>query len=347
MQKLFTEFENENALRTYPFASGCTVTDTKGDTIGIGTLIDAALYPLNPNGPLYISKIGKDGVVSISDSDSVVMTATLEDGAYSLEFYDTTVMHRHSGTLIAKSAEALSTLVNVYTDRVFTAASTAFSSSCVFPIVNDGVISVDVSSTGPEDGEIRFTNGNRDVIRISTDSYGSKLRFDVIPVPKEVNLSSIQHIYCIVDGKTPFRIMKIPFADEESGNGNTIAVYLDNIDRQSICGNAHREESLETKDNCDCDESSSPCKPEIDPPEDIPAVYQTEVVDIPNGAYSAFYLASPNMTGYDNPISITLIDSAPEPITEIPVDANSDNIELLKNKLKSKGVVIQIPGLGA
>ena len=43
MNRLFREFENENAMRTYPFASGCFVKDTKGISIGTGVLIDASL----------------------------------------------------------------------------------------------------------------------------------------------------------------------------------------------------------------------------------------------------------------------------------------------------------------
>jgi hypothetical protein len=344
MNKLFPEFENENALRWYPFASGCTGADTSGSRIGTGVLVDAALYQVNPNGALYLSRIGADGVVSISDAASVVMTATAVRGASTLEFYDASDLHRHVGTLVASSPDALSSLVNVYEDRVFRREETTFASSCVFPVVNDGVLSVDVGRTGAADGTVRFLNGPTDVVRVSAGD-GSKLRFDVIPRPREVQLDSIKHVYCIVDGKTPFRIMKLPFGDRPSGLGNTVAVYLDNIDRQDVCADAHREDSLETRDTCGCQDDPGGCRPDVDPPVDIPDAYQVEVVDIPNGADGAFYLAVPNMAGYDNPLSLTLNDDVSQPSVQVVGGDGSAGISITGTT--SKGVVLQVPGLEA
>lgn len=342
MNRLFTEFENENALRWYPFASGCTAADTHGERIGTGVLVDAALYPVNPVGTLYLSRIGTDGLVSISDSSDVVMTAAVEKGSDTLEFYDMGGLHRHVGTLVASSPDALASLVNVYEDRVFRQGETAFAASCVFPVVNDGVLSLNVGSTGVVDGNVKFANGPSDQVRVSVGD-GSRLRFDVIPQKKAVQLDSIQHIYCVVDGKTPFRIMKLPFGDEPSGLGNTIAVYLDNIDRQDVCADARRENSLEMRDTCECKDDPGGCEPDVDPPVEIPDVYQTEVVDIPNGADGAFYLAVPNMTGYDNPLSITLSDEAAQPSVQVDNDGGTAGISI--TGVTSKGVVIQVPGL--
>ena len=345
MNKLFTEFENENVLRVYPFASGCTTADTTGSQIGIGVLVDAALYPVNPTGELYLSRIGVDGTISISDDKGVVMTATASNGAI-LEFYDTSSFRRHVGTLVASSADALAVLVNVYHDRVFTAKETRFAASCVFPIVNDGVLSLDIGGLGPADGNVAFANDDNDVVRVATSQNGDKLRFDVIPKPHVAKLSSIQHIFCVVDGRTPFRIQKVDLnGDNIVNKSNTVVLYLDNIDRQDICGDAHREDALVTRDTCDCGESS-PCTPDIDPPETIPEVYQAEVVDIPNGADSAFFLAVPNMFGYDNPLSITMKDGAAIPSGEVEITENTDdNLSSLETSSTSKGIVLQVPGM--
>lgn len=340
MSTLFKEFENENALRSYPFASGCQTRDKKGVQIGTGVIIDAALYPINPTGNLYLSGISADGVVSISDSNTVVMTAEAGLTSSVLEFYDTSSFRRHVGTIIASSPEALASLVNIYTDRQFEASETTFASSCVFPIVNDGVISVNVGSQGELDASVKFKNGAKDEVRVSTNLEGNKLRFDALPRPESVGLTSIQHIYCIVDGKTPFRILKLPFGGAESGLGNTVAVYLDNIDKHDICANTNREDSLEMKDTCDCDD----CKP-IPSPTPIPDVYQVEVVDIPNHADSAFYLAVPNMTGYDNPLSLTMSDGVILPSLDVEVSADADNTKVLTDSLTAKGVILQVPGL--
>ena len=341
MNKLFTEFENENSMRSYPFASGCTCIDTKGVSIDPGIFIDAALYPVNPTGDLYLSRIEPGGVVSISDDRSVVMTATSVRGSSRLDFYDTSGLRRHVGTMIASSSDRLAALLNVYTRRIFASSETKFASSCVFPIVNDGVLSIDVGGTGHVDGDASFSNTPFDDIRVSTDATGGTLRFDVIPQVAPVELSSIKHVYCIVDGRTPFRILKLPYGTQDLGPGNTVEVYLDGIDKQSICGNAHREDSLEMEDRCDCD--TTPCEPDVDPPEPIPEAYQVEVVDMDNGAENAFYLAVPNMLGYDNPLSITMQDGIAIPKVDMP---DADDIEdVVMDDITSKAVKLQVPGL--
>jgi len=344
MKKLFVEFENENASRTYPFASGCTVKDTKGNGVGVGILIDAALYPVNAEGPIYLSSILPGGIVNISDDTGIIMTAAFSTGESTLEFYDSKRPDRHVGTILAASEDALASLANVDEIRKFKKAETLFASSCVFPIVNDGVTSINVSGTGISDGDIRFSNGSTEDIRISTD--GSNLRFDVLPNILKTIPTSIQHIYCVVDGKTPFRIQKIPFGYESSAVGNTVAVYLDNIERSAICSNANRETSLEMVDTCEeCEESSSDCHTDPEKPTVLPDTYQVEVVDIDNNAENAFYLAVPNFLGYDNPLSITMTDGAPSPKLEMKIEEATTSLDAFTDKLTSKGIVIQVPGL--
>ena len=341
MNSLFLEFENENAQRTYPFASGCRPVDTDGAPIGTGLLIDAAIYPVNSTGTIYLSSI-KDGVVSISDATGTIMTAKHAHGQDTLEFYETKGLGRHVGTVLASSAEALDILVSGSKERTFRASATEFSASCVFPIENDGVLSLNVNGTGAIDGQFEFANGNSDDIRVSTGPDGKILRFDALPHPAAALPDSIQHIYCIVDGKTPFRVLKIA-SGIDGVPGNSIAVYLDNIDRSAVCGNAHRENALVMTDTCDC----SPDDPE---PVDIPETYQVEVVDIPNKADSAFYLVVPNCIGYDNPLSLTLTDG--EDISKTGVETETDRVGLmavkdaLVDKSTAKGAILQVPGLG-
>lgn len=347
MNKIFTEFENENSLRSYPFASGCSITDTDGNSIGSGILIDAALYPVNSIGNLYLSSIDTSGTISISDSQKVIMTSVHEPGSDMLEFYDTTELRRHVGTMIASSSEALDVLVNGTKDRKFKQDATLFASACVFAVTNDGVLSIDVDGTGQTDGIVEFTNSSEDEIRVSTN--GSNLRFDIVPLPELHIPTSIQHIYCIVDGKTPFRIQKLQnglFDGDHIGSapGNTVVVYLDNIERSDVCSNAHRENTLEMTDTCEC--SSSPEEPEQI---EIPEFYQEEVVDIPNGCDSAFYLAVPNIGSYDNPLSLTLVNGEIRPKTESQIAVSLNNTDvgtnILADNITSKGVILQVPGL--
>ena len=340
MKSEFQEYEGENALRTFPFASGCNVKDIKGKSIAPKTLIDAVFYPVNSTGRLWLSKISLDGIVSISDDKKVIMTATLENGSSMLEFYDYTEHHRHCGTIMASSPEALAGLVNIDEDRKFRKANAYFASSCIFPIDDDGVIGIKVEDVGIKTGTVEFANTDTYEIRVSSEDSES-IRFDIVPSPLDIELSSIQHIICVVDGKTPFRIERMPYtvSDDSEAPCNTIAVYLDNIDKSVVCSSIHRENSLEMIDQCECSESPEETVVEI------PEFYQAEVVNIPHGADSAFYLVTPNMTGYDNPLSITLEEGDTIPKTEVDIDINADDNGTLTDNVASNAVILQVPGL--
>ena len=335
MNTIFQEFEYENTRRTYPFASGCKVTDTDGIPIGTGILIDAVLYPVNPEGIIYLSSISQDGTVEISDSKGPIMTAHPEKGSDKLEFFETGGVGRHVGTVLASSSDALGVLTNGGKERTFRPDAASFASSCVFPVRNDGVLSLDVSETGVIDGDFAFTNGENDDIRVSTNESGNELRFDILPHPTGEIPESIQHIYCIVDGRTPFRILKL--------SDNTVSVYLDNIDKSVICSNAHRENAFELADTCDCGPKPEPSVVAI------PRTYQTAAVDITNNADSAFYLVVPNCTGYDNPMSVTLVDGIQIPKVNITTETDKVGRASAEGNFiddtTSKGAVLQVPGL--
>ena len=50
MDGIFAEFENENALRSYPFAGGCVPKGEERSEIPSDVFVDAAIYPVNPSG---------------------------------------------------------------------------------------------------------------------------------------------------------------------------------------------------------------------------------------------------------------------------------------------------------
>lgn len=350
MEGVFLEFENENGLRSYPFAAGCVPPADEQSRIPSGVFVDAALYPVNPSGILYLSGISEDGVFRISDDTGVIMSGTASGRV--VEMYDLSAFRRHVGTLVAESPEALESIVSYGVDRAYARNNTAFASSCVFPVVVDGVTSVSVGGEGPVDGEVSFENGQSDDIRVSSGSTAdgrSTLRFDVLPRPRPPEGVSIRRIICVVDGQTPFRINKSDMAY------NTVFLKLDDIDKAVVCAAAHRENEYEMADTCECHKDPLPDK------EPLPDTYQIEEVFIPpdeegteggvqEGADNAFYLVTPNMGNYDNPLSITLEDGAVVPNVEGPevvVDGNVAELAdgAMKDEVGSKGVVIQVPGL--
>ena len=348
MEGIFLEFENENALRSYPFAEGCMPPDDPTASIPSGVFVDAAIYPVNPSGVVYLSGVSEDGIFSISDNTGVIMTGTA-DGAV-IEFHDMSVFSRHVGTLIASSQEALSEFMSYGSDREYEAENTAFSASCVFPVVVDGVTSVSVGESGAVDGLAAFSNGPSDTVRVSSsimEDGRDTLRFDIIPRPGAVGGRFIRRIICVVDGKTPFRIEKLAY--------NIIFLRLYGIDKEMVCAAAHREDEYEMADTCDC------IPPPLPSDKILPETYQLEEVFIPpdehgyegglpDGADNAFYLTVPNINGYHNPLSMTMEDGVAIPKTEEPEFASDLNVnEASRNaiidSIASKGVILQVPGL--
>ena len=354
MEGIFLEFENENALRSYPFAAGCVPPPLGADTeIPPGVFVDAALYPVNPNGTLYLSSISEDGTYSISDSDGVVMTGRAHGST--VELYDASGFSRHVGTLVAASPEALAEFSGRGVPREYSESETTFSSACVFPVVVDGVVSVSVSGSDGVAGRVGFSNGPNDDVRVSSglSRDGRKtLRFDVLPRIGVPDDASIRRIICVVDGQTPFRISENP------GMYNSVILTLDTIDRDTICSEAHRENMLEMHDTCGC---GGPCSPDMPRRDEIPYWYKLIEIfippdadrshgGIPEGADNAFYLVVPNMPGYVNPLSVTLEDGVVSPkVSDPEVVMNGDSAELAEgamlDSVTSKGVVLQVPGL--
>jgi hypothetical protein len=341
MEGIFLEFENENSLRNYPFAAGCVPVGGDGTEIPSGLFVDACLYPINPSGNLFLSSVSKDGVVEVSDSSGAIMSGKVPSGGSRVvELYSLSGMARHMGTMVASSSEALSEFLMQGKDMEFGPGATTFAASCVFPVVIDGIASLDVGGVGDMSMLVSFANSMSDEVRVSKgmiDGHDT-LRFDVVPKYDLPELSSIRQIRCVVDGRTPFRISKL--------SENTVLVYLEGIDKETVCASAHRENSYEMADTCDCTNSE-----ETDPIV-LPYKKQEVVVDIPYRADSAFYLVSSNMSGYGNPVSITLQDGVPIPKTSnLKVEPDNTNGGFIVpesefiDDVSSKGIVIQVPGL--
>jgi len=356
MEGIFSEFENENAIRSYPFATGCVQTEIAEYEIPPGVFVDASLYPVNPSGVLYLSSISESGVFSISDSSGVVMTGSASGRA--VEMCDTSALKRHVGTLVASSCETLSEFAFRGYERSYSQENTAFASSCVFPVVIDGVVSLSVGGNDPAVGSISFLNKMDDDVRVSSGISGSRktIRFDILPAPPARKVEQIRRVICVVDGETPFRIQKLFNPEDPDSYGyNTVILKLDGICREDVCSSAHREDSLEMFDTCEC-------RPALPDEKQIQEAYQLEEVFIPpdedgseggvkKGAENAFFLVVPNELGYGNPISITLEDGEVLPDTGgIEIVSNGRSVELaeeeLSDRVTSKAVVIQVPGLG-
>lgn len=347
MNGIYEEFDNENGLRSYPFASGCLPSGP--GTVAADVFVDAMIYPVNPKGTVYLSSVDGAGNFVVSDDSGAIMSGK-RDGA-SVELYDLSKAKRHCGTIIASSDDALKSFVEGAESRKYSMSEAAFASSCVFPIIIDGVTSVTVGESYVPSGDFSFANGASDDIRVSSSRVDGNdtLRFDVLSNPGTSDRTSIKRIICVVDGATPFRISKLAY--------NVVEVRLNGISREDVCSSVHREDSFEMADTCECEKPPMPS--EADPSD----AYQLVEVYIPpdetpgkvnggesDGANNAFFLVSPNELGYSNPVSITLEEESVSPDTDgIDVEMAGMSAEVADGELidnvSSGSVVIQVPGL--
>lgn len=355
MKGIFPEFENENAERSYPFAGGrMRPEESSVDSVPQDVFVDAILYPINSSGRLYLSRISEHGCVFVSDDTGEIMSGV--GNGKVVELYETKSLGRHCGTIAASSADALSGFLGRGVERKYSSDDTSFASSCVLPIVVDGVSSLSVGGSSPTCGMVNFLNGPYDSVRVSSGTKNGKstLRFDVVPSDDIGMGDSIRRIICVVDGQTPFRIEKLSY--------NTVMLWLDSIGKEEVCAAAHREGSFEMSDTCSCgDDGKSPCEKVTTRGKDIPMFYHLEEVFIPpdpegvhggiyDGSENAFYLIVPNVSGYSNPISITLEEGATTPKTEGPEVVENDGMPefaegAFVDSVSSNGVVVQVPGL--
>ena len=345
MEGIFQEFDNENSLRSYPFAGGCVPPENADDDMPAGVFIDAAIYPVNPSGAVYLSGISEDGKFSISDDSGAIMEG-VASGRF-VEFYDFSGLGRHVGTLVASSESALAEFAGRGVARTYLPENTSFAASCVIPVVIDGVVSISSGDGGKATGDVGFSNGASDDIRVSSgtlDDGSRTLRFDILPRPGSKSSRSIRRIICVVDGSTPFRIEKLAY--------NVILVRLNNVDKEDVCADSHREDGLEMYDACECKgKTSKPSKNNLNEEYKLLEVFIPPGESSQNGgADNAFYLVVPNTLGYDNPLSITLEDGVVVPKTEDPeVVIEGEEVRLADGEIlddvSSKCVVIHVPGL--
>ena len=65
--------------------------------------VDAAIYPVNPSGTVYLSSISEDGVFVISDDTGVIMEKMASGST--VEFTDKSRHGQHVGTLVEQSTK--------------------------------------------------------------------------------------------------------------------------------------------------------------------------------------------------------------------------------------------------
>jgi hypothetical protein len=337
---IFTEFENENRMRSYPFAEHATLVDVKGKIkLPDDIFVDAMIYPLNPIGTIYISSIDNTtGVLSISDNTGIIAVGNILTDSEEINLYSTSPIRRHAGVIIYNKQYLNGLIFGMLPNAKFNASGLPLAASTVCPIVNNDVLSI-VLDGNYMYGDIKFNNPNTTGINVVTHNNGdgtSTIRFDAIPTYGDVEIFSIKKIYCITAGTTPFNISKYPYEN------NTMLLTLSE-GRDTICNGVHQETSYMVRDVCEDPIEPGSYNPR--PENNNELIFPVE--------HNCFNIVTDDIIlGYENPISITFDDTIlPSPIIS-NFDA-SDNLVDSQDVLDTislqsrgtKGLKIEIPGL--
>jgi hypothetical protein len=268
MITLFTEFENQNQNRRYPFEDDCNVTDLDGNQLPDDFLIDACLYGLNTTGTLWLHSINSvPQTIQINDQNGIVGTAPYQPGDRTAIVSEASGFGRQIGILVFGPGAARTTGKQ---GRTFAATSTPFCAA-VQPTLNQyGVRGFVLPDGTLVNGHVTFEG--QDGITVTTTS--NTIRFDAIgalpPGPDECesDTPAIQCINVVREPGSAFLIGSTPF-DASTINLSTLGFDSDDI-CQGRKGNRLPDQDgnlpNKVKQGDDpCDPTSHPVTPTADP----------------------------------------------------------------------------------
>lgn len=332
------EHENENALRNYPFAESSVMEDTNGMPLSSDIFIDAVLHPIvnEPNAVKLDSiDFARGGVVTVSCGERIMSGKAKQDDTI-LNLYDS--HGRRAGTI--GLGDGWKREYETYSIRQF--SDMLFCSAVSCPVLYDGVEGFVLPSGEETTRKNVILRGDSCLLPIIDSTIsGVTLSFDAVfdQVDEEQgenkNKSVIRQIIFATIGRSVFSLY--------SESDSTILVTTPPFDREDVCWQAHREDSVTTiVDTC---KNQEKCRRiEIEPKR-----YQYEVCPSDIGSIS---ILSYDLPGFKNPLKIDTVQG----MTVVPTYDNSENKTIddvfnLGLKLSERpavvgrGIEISIPGL--
>ena len=178
---LFTEYGDQNRRRKYPFSDDATVTDADGVPLPADFIVDAALYPIDTAGDVYVSSVDTGThTVTLSDGGGAFASAVW-DGEGPADVTESADTGRVIGCLCFGPGAA-----DVFRGRgvrTFTAADTAFSACAGAPLSQSGCRGFRLPDGTIVTGAVEFVGEDGVEVSAGTDASGPWLRFDVVGVP--------------------------------------------------------------------------------------------------------------------------------------------------------------------
>lgn len=337
---VYQEHESGNLYRSYPFSEGTRVVDTDGVEFPTDVFSDAILYPiLRESCQLYLTKVSPHyGTVEIScgsaDKSEVVLTGSLSGVSDTIELYD--AKGRHGGTLVCgygwkREYESMR-------ERVFRPMTAVFSSFVTSVIPYSGVESIvfDTASTSRKNVVFKGDGVIEPILERDDDGY--ILSFDASYVPNsEGGRVPIRQLIFVADGRTVFDIVK--------QSDDTVLLTTPQMDREDLCWQAHKEDSLvSVVDTCE-DETWSSC-----PATRI--VKKNVVVSVCPSDIGNINIVADDVLGLKNSVKTATVDGKITPNVPVITD-NMSTDDILEEGAKSvsqqvekgNGLSISMPGL--
>lgn len=347
----FPEHENLNSYRNYPFSEASSMLDDDGAELAADVFVDAYIYPivsrpsrlklhriLAASSEIEVRVFGDDPEGDETDED-IDPDSTLKGygSSSTVELYDS--RGRHAGTIVC--GKGWDREVASGRERVF--SNVTFSSFTCCPVIHTGVLSL-ANEWGTERTSRRhiiFKGDAQIKPHLVNGPKRKQLYFDAIPLEEQRTVTPIRRMVFANSGKTLFHVS----SDGSQGNKGTVFVTAPLLDREDVCWQAHKEDSVSTvADVCE-EEAQEPCDKGPVP------VDHGEIIICVDPMGNVSILADSTLN-YKNPVVINTVGGVVQPREMSLSDKMSQDDVLHEGaKLTQKpirfgnGIKISIPGL--
>lgn len=334
---LFTGFENENRYRLYPFSESSSLEDDSGSVLANDVIIDAMLYPVNPNGTIRMTAFDcKEGLIVFSDDSGEIASGRVYKGSKFVTLYDSPNGTNYTcdtddvpGNPVGKVVFGPGFDRELATGRVHYYGNAVLAPSAMCPVAFSGVKSVSVvgnivtrlpcldgmspSEVHLEDRVIGILGEGRLVSRMGVVGDRKYMWFDVLQSYSDRSGTEVYERKKKPSSKKPYTAVRTlvvavegpSLFDIEYMGDDDVLVTMETLDREDICYQANLDAiaakaKIDVCPDTDYDKDGMSCNPEPGSPGDPSDKSKSYVI---LNAYDAGLL-TPDFANYKNPVWI-------------------------------------------
>ena len=180
----FTEYGNQNSSRKYPFLDDALMRDTDGIELPVDFIVDAALFPLDIAGPVYLKTLDPGAYVLVfadAATGAPVAMAEWEPGAAVADVVETGPYARSIGTIVL--GDGVADVFRGRGERTFLPGATTLCPAACVPVLQAGVRGFLLPSGALVTGDVVFAGENGVTVTSYNDNGRPTIRFDINGVP--------------------------------------------------------------------------------------------------------------------------------------------------------------------